>query len=90
MITQQTKNQSRVKFTRATQSRLKYWINTSGIEIDFPKVTRQEDGHLLPVSVYIKSINSRNVITPGHIAIPIEDINDVIGELTRLRNLINT
>ena len=67
-----------IKFKRIVVSRLKYFINTSGVNIDTKTyaVGKSPD---IRIEVY----NSRDTITPGYIQIPIENIPEVIQALAR-------
>lgn len=65
-----------IKFDTTTSSRLKYWINTSGIRLDVRDNIQEID-----IEVY----NSRDQLTPGHISIPFNSLNELINDLIQLQ-----
>jgi hypothetical protein len=68
----------KINFSRVTSSRLKYWINSSALEVNTRLITTAQVPDLK-----LEVFNSRDTRTPGNIMIPLEDVPAVIQALTR-------
>lgn len=66
-----------VTFARMVHSRLKHYINGTGIVISYDQYFD---------TVKFQILNSRKDTTPGSICVPIEDLPKVIEQLTELQN----